>query len=63
MHVTSVITAYIVFVCDGDNQTMATEELVSTLAKPVPEYATLKEGLQRGIDCKDESLLGHLITC
>ena len=32
----------------------ATEELVLTLAKPVPEQVMLKEGLHRGIDCKEE---------
>ena len=44
MHVAAVIAACIVCVCDHDDQTMATEGLVPTLAKPVPEQVTLKEG-------------------
>ena len=44
VHVAAVIAACIVCVCDHDNQTMATEGLVATLAKPVPEQMTLKEG-------------------
>ena len=44
VHVAAVIAAYIVCVCDRDYQTMATEELVPTLAKPVPEQVTLKKG-------------------
>ena len=42
---------------------MAMEELVPPLAKPVPEQVMLKEGLHRGIDCKEEDLLGHLTSC
>ena len=34
----------IVCVCDRSDQTIATEELVPTLAKPVPEQVILKEG-------------------
>ena len=49
VHVAAVIAACIclyciVCVCDHDDQTMATEGLVPTLAKPVPEQVTLKEG-------------------
>ena len=44
MHVAAVIAACIVYVCDRDDQTIATEELVPTLVKPVPEQVTLREG-------------------
>ena len=44
VHVTAVIAAGIVCVCDCDDQTMATEGLVPALAKPVPEQVTIKEG-------------------
>ena len=66
MHVAAVIAACICLyciVCDRDDQTTATEELVLTLAKPVPEQVTLKEGLHRAIDCEEEDLLEHLTTC
>ena len=50
-------------ICDHDDQMTATAELVPTLAKLVLEQVMLKEGLHRGIDCKEEDLLGHLTTC
>ena len=34
----------IVYICDCVHQTIATEEFVPTLAKPVPEQVMLKEG-------------------
>ena len=37
VHVTAVIAACIVCVCDRNDQTMTSEKLVHTLAKPVPE--------------------------
>ena len=37
VHVAAVIAAYIICVCDYDDQATATEELAPTLAKPVPE--------------------------
>ena len=44
VHVAAIIAACIVCVCDHDDQMMAMEELVPTLAKPVPEQVMLKEG-------------------
>ena len=44
VHVAAVIAACIVCICDHDDQTMAMEEIVPTLAKPVPEQVMLKEG-------------------
>ena len=44
VHVAVVVAVCIVCVCDCDDQMMATEELVPTLVKPVPEQVALKEG-------------------
>ena len=44
LHVTAVIATCMVCVCDYDDQMIAMEELVPTLAKPVLEQVMLKEG-------------------
>ena len=63
VHVAAVIAACIVCIVLFVIVTIRQRQPEEHQAKPVPEQVMLKEGLHRGIDCKEEDLLGRLTTC